>query len=160
MESVPVAKGLSFARFGSTPAALLIGSADKAITLYSLHFERLLPAMPKGSQDWRSVRREMRFTAHPKTARRGDYAVVANGARQWTQNHGAVIHDLALSPDGNLSPPPAKTTRSASFAAANGGNGPQPHWPVSPRPSNQSPFHSTTPTSPPEQPITWSWFTT
>src|SRR5258708_17334878 len=50
----------------------------------------------------------------------------ADGAQQWAQNHGAVIHELALSPDGNLLATAGENNQVRVWAAANGGNGPQP----------------------------------
>jgi WD40 repeat protein len=125
LENVPVAKGLSFARFGSTPAALLIGSADKAITLYSLHFERFLPGNAKGITGlaFSPQGDAVYSSSEDGTVRR--YAA-ANAAQQWAQNHGAPIHDLALSPDGNLLATAGDNNQVRVWAAANGGNGPQP----------------------------------
>jgi WD40 repeat protein len=50
----------------------------------------------------------------------------SDGAQQWAQNHGAVIHELALSPDGNLLATAGENNQVRVWAAANGGNGPQP----------------------------------
>jgi WD40 repeat protein len=125
LESIPVAKGLSFASFGTTPATLLIGSADKAITLYSLHFERMLPGNAKAITGLAfSPAGDAVYSAcEDGNVRR---FATANGTQQWAQSHGAAIHDLALSPDGNLLATAGENNQVRVWAAANGGNGPQP----------------------------------
>ncbi|MFN0055936.1 MAG: c-type cytochrome domain-containing protein [Planctomycetales bacterium] len=50
----------------------------------------------------------------------------ADGAAQWGQNHGAPIHDLALSADGALLATAGENNQVRIWMAANGGGGPQP----------------------------------
>ncbi len=125
LETVPVAKGVSFAQFGTLPATLLLGSADKAIVLYTLHIERLLPGNMKAITGLAfSPPGDAVYTSSEDgTVRR---YVTANGTQQWAQNHGAVIHELAMSPDGNLLATAGENNQVRVWAAASGGAGPQP----------------------------------
>lgn len=125
LESVPVAKGLSFARFGTASGNLVIGSTDKAIALYSLHFERFLAGNAKSVSGlaFSPAGDAVYSSSEDGTVRR---YLAGTGVQQWLQNHGAVIHDLALSPDGNLLATAGENNQVRVWMAANGGNGPQP----------------------------------
>jgi len=125
LESVPVAKGVSFARFGTLPATLILGSADKAISLNTLHIERLLPGNMKAITGLVfSPPGDAVYTASEDGSVRR--FVAATGAQQWTQPHGAAIHELAMSPDGNLLATAGENNQVRIWVAASGGPGPQP----------------------------------
>lgn len=51
---------------------------------------------------------------------------VSDGAQQWAQNHGAAIHDLALSPDGQFLATAGENNQVKIWQAANGAGGPKP----------------------------------
>src|SRR5262249_32500755 len=91
IESIPIAAGLSFARFGSAPGNVLLGAADKSIALVSLRFERRLQGNTKAITGlaYSPGGEAIYNTSEDGTVRRYQ---VADGAQQWAQNHGAAIH--------------------------------------------------------------------
>ncbi len=125
LESFPVPAGLTFARFGTAPANIVVGSADKTITALSLHFERVLVGNTKNITGlfYSPGGDAVYSSSEDGTVRRYQ---TGDGAQAWAQNHGAVIHDLAISPDGNLLATAGENNQVRVWQAANGGNGPQP----------------------------------
>src|SRR5262249_49510350 len=101
LESFPVPAGLTFARFGTANNIIDVGGADKAITALSLHFEGVLAGNTKNITGlvYSPAGDAVYCSSEDGTVRRYN---TGDGAQAWAQNHGAVIHDLAISPDGNL----------------------------------------------------------
>ena len=125
LESIPAPNGLTFATFGLGANSLLLGTADKAITLQSIHFERSLPGHMKSITGlvYTPAGDALYTAGEDGTVRR---FVTANGQQQYSQNHGASIHDLALSADGTLLATAGENNQVHVWVAANGGNGPKP----------------------------------
>jgi WD40 repeat protein len=125
IEVVPVAAGLTAAAYGPDANTLLVASADKSILAQSVHFERSLEgnAMPISglaySNDGGVV-----YTACQDGTVRGYGA--ADGGQRFAANHGAVVHDLALSADGQWLASAGEDKFVRIWNAGNGGGGPMP----------------------------------
>ena len=125
LESFAVPAGLTFARFGTAPGNIVVGANDKSLTAHVLHYERLLAGNTKNITGlvYSPTGDAIYSASEDGTVRRYQSA---DGAQAWAQNHGAVIHDLAISADGNLLATAGENNQVRIWAAPNGGNGPQP----------------------------------
>src|SRR4029077_9167027 len=104
---------------------LVVGAADKSIGFVTLHFERVLVGNTKNITGlaYSPGGDAVYSSSEDGTVRRYQ---TGDGAQAWAQNHGAVIHDLAISADGNLLATAGENNQVRVWAAPNGGNGPQP----------------------------------
>lgn len=125
LETTPVAAGLTFARFGMLPTEIVVGAADKALSVVTLKIERLAPGQTKAIT---GLVYSLQGDAICASSADGILrrVVVANGQQAWTQNAGAPINDLAISPDGNWLATAAENNQVRLWNAANGGASPKP----------------------------------
>ncbi|MBS0264343.1 MAG: hypothetical protein JSS02_20570 [Planctomycetes bacterium] len=123
LESLPVPAGLTLARFSTPNNTLVIGGNDKSLAAVTLHFERSLVGNTKtiSGLAYSPAGDAIYASSEDGTVRRYN----ADGNQAWAQNHGAAIHDLALSPDGNLLATAGENNQVRVWQAANGGGGPQ-----------------------------------
>lgn len=126
LEHIPVAAGVTFALFASNqPNSVVVGQADKAIVVTATHIERTLAGNMKAITGLQFNRGgDALFTSSEDgTIRR---YVVANGQQQFAANHGAPVHDLDQSVDGNWLASAGENMEIRLWNAGNGAAGPKP----------------------------------
>lgn len=124
IERLPVDAGLAFAAYGADAGTLLLGAADKSIAATSIHFERVCASnlqptvgLAFGNDGG------MVFAASADGSLRGLGA--GDGQQRWAAAHGAAVHDLASSPDGQWLATAGEDMLIRIWNAGNGGGGPQ-----------------------------------
>ncbi len=125
LEKMPVAAGIAFAQFATNlPNSLVIGQNDKAIVAVTTHIERTLAGQTKAITALQFNRGgDAVFTSSEDgTIRR---YVVANGQQQFAANHGAPVHDLDQSVDGNWLASAGENKEIRIWNAGNGAAGPK-----------------------------------
>ena len=123
LESQPITS--TSVSFGVNANSVLVAAVDKTIAVHSVRAQRLLGDHAKKitgmaySIDGAGV-----FTASEDgTVRR---FATANGQQQFAANHAAPVHDLALSPNGQLLASAGENKQVRVWNSSNGGNAPKP----------------------------------
>ncbi len=99
LEIIPVAAGLTTAAYGPASDAVLLGSRDGVIAQHALRFSLALTGMTQAvtSVAFHPGGETIYTSSADGTVRAFSRA---NGQQLFAANHGAAVHDLALSPDG------------------------------------------------------------
>ncbi|MBI5761499.1 MAG: hypothetical protein HZA46_23560 [Planctomycetales bacterium] len=125
LESLPIAKGLAAVSFGTAPTNVIVSSADKSLTLLPLHIERLAAVghtMAITGLSYNAAGDAIFTSSLDGTARR---FVTATGAQAFAATHGAPIHDLAQSADGQWLATAGENNLVKIWNASNGAAGPK-----------------------------------
>ena len=128
VQSLPVPAGLTTlqfaaAAFPNVPTQLITGTADKALTVHTLNYDRSLvhPAMAITGMAFSPAGEFVYTTCEDGHFRRFN---PADGSQQFAQNHGAKILDLAMSADGQWLATAGENNQTRVWNR-DGGNGPQ-----------------------------------
>lgn len=125
IEALPAPAGLAAVAYGADPITVIVASADKSLQVQPVHFERSFEGVAKKitsvlySNDGGAV-----FAASQDGTVRGFGA--ADAAQRFSANHGAPVHDLAISADGQWLASAGEDKFVRIWNAGNGAGGPKP----------------------------------
>ncbi len=120
LEILPVETGLSAATYGPTTDSILLAAVDKSIELHSLRFGLALTGMTEQvTAIAYNPNGQTAYTSCLDGTVRG--YTLANGQQAFSATHGAPVHDLSLSPDGQKLASAGENQHVKLWNPANGG---------------------------------------